>query len=995
MSKRKNGEERGEEVIGGANKKIKTAHSGAAEPKKRRTSQELAHNTERNNVPTNRGLRISRKFARKESWRARRQQKAEVAGEKNHTQDSTRKSPPKKTKQHSRRKESGWQVSDAVGGYLVDFDAVFSVDDKYLLLAYKSSIRIYDTSTSLLIRTLSASTKQSGITAFTLSASNPSQLYVALSQGLIEKWDWAEGHRLGKWTINSQISDITVVSQTSHNMEEDLVYTVDGRAGSWMITAHRLQLGKGPQQTETHTLYKSAESISSFKVLESGSVVIASMGSRLLLGNVASPQVSALKDVKYAWREVTCPEWITTFDARISGGQEEAVGGGTIKAGSKSPISLNIVTGGVRGSIYIYRDLLANLIQKERKKHMPTPVAQHLHWHRTGVGAVKWSADGNYIISGGGETVLALWQLDTGQKQLLPHLSAPIESVVVSPSGVSYAIRLADNSAMVMSTAELQPTVSVPGIQIAASRPPDIQVPNLPRVIEPTNSLSMYRRPAAAVSRSSVGQLLLAVPGELSSRVGIPGTKNAAYLQTLDIGSGSQASRQALTRTKVTDKNIGPEANTIEEPNVVLLQTSHDGQWVAMVEEWTPPRQDILFVATDEQDTIEKQLLHMEIYLKFWQRDEVSQQWELVSRIEAPHHSRHHSSQSPGRIFDLLEDPSSAGFSTIGDDGMVKIWRPKIRYRDGIKVKSREGQSLVTWSCRRVIPLTASSKVENRGGSKFTARLALSTDGSLLVAGYQSLTSSSLYLIDTESGNIRIVRPDIFAGPLIGIGIIDRYLIALAENLVVWDIIDDRLQYEIAIPSYGLSSRKRVNAMHFAVDQQSKNFAVAIPEIAKVGSETKIGSRLAVFYPTHFTPISVTSLPQTLIALLPLEQKRGYVTIDSAAEIRSLTPSSQLPSLSMDEKEQPARQNSLENMYSTSIGTLLDISKNRAPNALILTGSPESVDTLLADSLDNDMLIVRQHELAEIFDLGNPHALPSITILFEQVAGLFLKNLSA
>ncbi|MCJ1288352.1 hypothetical protein MMC26_007707 [Xylographa opegraphella] len=992
MSKRKYRTARDEQEVGGASKKLKTADSGEAEPIVGSINQESAHKTDGHTVSTNRGLKNKGRFARKQSRKASRKRKVGAAGKKENTQQTPRTSPPKETKQHSRRKESGWQVSDAVGGYLVDFDPVFSIDDKYLLLAYRSSIRVYGVHTSLLIRTLSISTKQNGITAFALSASNPSQLYIALSQGLVEKWDWKVGQRLGKWTINSQISNITVASQISHNVEEDLVYTVDGRAGSWLITAHHLRLGKGLHQTEAHTLYKSTEPISSFKVLESGSVVIASVGRCLILGNIASPQASALQNMKYTWREVTCPELITSFDVRIGSGHKEAVGGGTSKASPQSPTCVNIATGGLRGSVYVYIDLLAYLVQKERKKNMPIPVARHLHWHRTGVGAVKWSADGNYIISGGGETVLTLWQLDTGQKQLLPHLSARIEGVVVSPSGNSYAIRLADNSAMVVSTAELQPIVSVPGIQVAAHRPPSLQVPDLSRITELTDRHFIFRRPAAAISRSSADQLLLAVPGELLSHVGISGPKNAAYLQTLDIRSGSQASRQALTRTKVTDKNIGPEANFIEEPNVVLLQTGHDGQWLATVEEWTPPRQDIHFLARDEQDTIEKQISQMEIYLKFWQRDAVSQQWELVSRIEAPHHSSDHSSQSIGRILDLLEDPSCSGFSTAGDNGTVKIWRPKLRYRDGVKVKSRKGQSLVTWSCRRDIPLTVLRKVEYGGNSKITARLAQSTDGSLLVAGYQSVSSSSLHLIDIASGNVRTVRSDIFAGPLIGLGLIDRYLIVLAENLVVWDIIDDRIQYETTIRSYGLSSRRQIDAMHFAVDQQSKNFAVAIPEITKFGSETRIRSRLAVFEPTQLTPISMKSLPQTLIALLPLEQMCGYVTIDTAAEVRTLTPNPHRLSLLVEQKAQPARQNNLENSYNISIGTLLDQPRNSAPNALLLNGSPESVDTLLVDSPGDDVLIVRQRELTEIFDSGNPLALPSITALFEQVVGLFLKK---
>ena len=591
------------------------------------------------------------------------------------------------------------------------------------------------------------------------------------------------------------------------------------------------------------------------------------------------------------------------------------------------------------------------------------------------------------------ETVLVLWQLDTGQKQYLPHLSAPIESVVVSPSGAFYAVRLADNSAMVLSTTELQPMVSVSGIQFATSRSPTTQVPNIPRVSEPADGFSMFRRPAAAISKSSPGQLLLAVPGAFSSRVSILGTQSAAYLQTLDISSGSQASRQALTRTKVTDKNIGPESNTIEEPNVVLLQNSHDGQWLATVEEWNPPRQDILFLSTDKQDFIEEQISHIEIYLKFWQWHDVSKQWELVSRIEAPHHRSEYSSRATGRILDLVEGPSSSGFATIADDGLVKFWRPKIRYRDGIKVKNRVGQSLTTWSCRQAIPLTALDQLEDHDRSKATAKIALSSDGSLLVAGYQSPSSSSLYLIDTESGDIRVVRPDLCSGFLIGLGIIDQYLITLADNLVVWDIVADSILYEVATNAYGLSNRSQINAKYFAVDQQAKNFVVAIPEIAKSGPTTKIGSHLAVFDPAHSIPIYVTALPRTLVALLPLEQKRGYVTIDSAAGVRTLTPTLQLPSLSKEEKEQPTQPNALEDIYRTSIGTLLENTKISGLNTLLIAGPSNSADSMV-DVGDDDVVVVGQHELAEFFEGGNPLALPSVTTLFEQVAGLFSKKLT-
>ena len=44
-------------------------------------------------------------------------------------------------------------------------------------------------------------------------------------------------------------------------------------------------------------------------------------------------------------------------------------------------------------------------------------------------------------------------------------MAATIQNVVVSPTGTSYAVQLADNSAMVLSTSELKPVVNIAGIQ--------------------------------------------------------------------------------------------------------------------------------------------------------------------------------------------------------------------------------------------------------------------------------------------------------------------------------------------------------------------------------------------------------------------------------------------------------------------------------------------------------------------------------------------------
>jgi NET1-associated nuclear protein 1 (U3 small nucleolar RNA-associated protein 17) len=52
-----------------------------------------------------------------------------------------------------------------------------------------------------------------------------------------------------------------------------------------------------------------------------------------------------------------------------------------------------------------------------------------LQWHAAAVGAITFSSDGNYLLSGGVEAVLVLWSLVSGgtaAKQFLPRLGAPI-----------------------------------------------------------------------------------------------------------------------------------------------------------------------------------------------------------------------------------------------------------------------------------------------------------------------------------------------------------------------------------------------------------------------------------------------------------------------------------------------------------------------------------------------------------------------------------------
>ena len=588
---------------------------------------------------------------------------------------------------------------------------------------------------------------------------------------------------------------------------------------------------------------------------------------------------------------------------------------------------------------------------------------------------------------------MVIWQLDTGQKQFLPHLSAPIESLVVSPSGSSYAVRIADNSTMVLSTVELSATVSIPGIQVPTAKRTTVKIPDLPRISEHTEVFSMSRRSAAAMSKHTPGHLLLSVPGVSSSRASTATVAKSAYLQTFDVKSGSQAARQALTRTKVTDKSMGPESNEIEEPSVVLIQTSHDGQWLATVEEWIPPRRDVQFMAPEKGSIIEEQKSRIEVYLKFWVWLRESKHWELTARIESPHYSTISSPRSLGIVLDLVEDPSSTGFATVGDDGLVKIWRPRSRYRDGVKVYGKDGQPLISWSCNQVIALPTLSGTTLRDDFQIVARQAFSVDGSLLVVGHQSSSGSLLFMINVENGTIRSVRSDIISGSLIGVGIVGRYLIVLANCLTVWDIVDDQLNYEIMLRSHGISTRNQNSIWHLAIDQEARTFAVAIPEFANTKSGTRLRSQVGVFDPAHPKPLFLSDLPRPLRTLLPSMQHGGYLTIDTTAEVRTVARTLQLPVSQDEEKPKSDTLSTLDNIYGNKGAGLLEGTQGGDVNFSKLMIQSKAVSHSSGE--DQDRVLVRQQDLTELFDTNHSFALPSVTSIFEQVVGLFSRKLAA
>ena len=591
---------------------------------------------------------------------------------------------------------------------------------------------------------------------------------------------------------------------------------------------------------------------------------------------------------------------------------------------------------------------------------------------------------GNYVISGGQETTLVLWQLETERRQYLPHLGTAIENVVVSPFGSSYGVRLADNSAMILSTTELRPTFSIAGIQAPAVQQQRLPLPFVPTVTAATQkkSADLSSKIPACASLTGPGRLLVAVPPASASKQSSMAPAKASYLQTFDVGSGHQISRQALTRTKVTTLNMGPEANMIEEPDVSHIQTSSDGEWLASIDEWRPPERDLEPFAFDQIRLSEETVLREEIYLKFWSWNVDTKMWELTSRIDNPHASPACDHYDRGGVLDLVSDPSSVSFATIGGDCIVKTWRPAIRRRNGLEVKGKDGKSLRTWYCQNVTPLEVSDFANKTGLTG--AKLAYSQDGSVIAASLQLSIASPIYIIDTQSGEIQSVHTGLYAGPLIGLGIVHKFLVTLSDELCVYDLVNEKLQYGIELAAHGVSPAKRSILSHLAVDADESIFAIAIPHIAK----SKLESKVAVFDTTDATPQFLKHLPGEITTLVSAPGRREFYAIDSAAQVRSITPGRSValaPMVLPEDKVAPAR--GLSDLFGSGrkVQTGGDSSKDAG-----LTVTKFGSVTRAPGVEREGPRVVRQDRLAEVFDAGEAYALPPVTDLFEQVAMLYI-----
>jgi NET1-associated nuclear protein 1 (U3 small nucleolar RNA-associated protein 17) len=542
---------------------------------------------------------------------------------------------------------------------------------------------------------------------------------------------------------------------------------------------------------------------------------------------------------------------------------------------------------------------------------------------------------------------------------------------------------------MVLSVAELKPTANIAGIQTSVIDSGEIVESQVRRLEEERDGQPFVQRTPAVISLANPSQLLVGVGQTQEISPSNPLVSSVPYLQIFDLGSGNNVSRQTLTRSNETNVNITPTAHRISEPRVIHMKVSFDGKWLATVDEWTPPKRDVDFIGHQGKDLDDERRRRREVYLKFWHWGNDNDAWELVSRIDVPH-TLSGSSYGAGRVLDLAADPSSPRFSTLGEDGIVRIWSMKTRKRDGVVVRGKNGQALRNWDCQHSISIGKPELYISSEKQKYPANgcVAFSEDGSLLAAACGD--DGLLHLLDPESGVIRVTQSGLFDGDIINAEFLGQDLITLSDNLQLYDVVSEEVRYSIKLGKSvrNLSVSQKNEMMHLAVDWKSRTFAIALPGNFNGRSDQSLLStsgELAIFEQDNQEPVLEQSFPNLITSLLPAVGSDGYLVLDASAELRT---ASRKGSQAVTTQAQSTSALQLDKVEESN-GDLLRLVEDEVEEVEDVLPSSQTLDV---DNEDDETPVVTQQQLTKIFDVGPSFALPPMDELFYQVAELFISK---
>ncbi|KAF9225467.1 WD40 repeat-like protein [Gyrodon lividus] len=513
---------------------------------------------------------------------------------------------------------------------------IFTKDGSHFFSVVGSNIKIHSTSSGKVISTLPRSQDEGHteiITSATLSAQNTFQLITASLDGTIKIWDFLEGVLLRTIGLDQpihhvctheKIRDHVFVAAIKNKTRNPSTSQNPARSGHSTKAQDEscivLRVSLKTQGTSNPTkAQKPSQVIPIGKTRATAGLAVSASGERLIAIAGHKAYVAQIFNLKSGFTKFVSPEVLTCLAVH--------------------PSEDYFATGDAKGVVRLWYCLDPNLVKVvgvEKKSQTST-----LHWHAHAVSSMAFTPNGAYLLSGGEESVMVIWQLHSGKREFVPRVGSPIKNIVVSPARIAeeeYLLGLADASYVFVSSSTLKLSRVFTRIKldpgVAGSLPSSSSTP------------LAFHRPSET----------LVLPSSHPSSLQTYSPSTFTLVAELEVSLSNRVSRR--------------DEKVLEPARVERAVISSGGEWMATI---------------DRREGDE--FIRGEIYLKFWYWDKKRAFWILNTRIDRPH--------GLARVTSLSFSPGMEDVQvvTTGEDGNVKAWRTR-------SVRDKKGKEELSWTSR-------------------------------------------------------------------------------------------------------------------------------------------------------------------------------------------------------------------------------------------------------------------------------------------------------
>ncbi|KAI9144043.1 quinon protein alcohol dehydrogenase-like superfamily [Paraphysoderma sedebokerense] len=588
-------------------------------------------------------------------------------------------------------------LSKVSGGQLSAFPAVFSADNNYFILPTSNSMKLFSLSGSL-VRTISppdaAGSHSATITSVSRHLTNKFQLFSASLDGCLKLWDINDGGLLKTWNVRTPISNFKIHPKEHHIIYISTTKTSFSPGGSkpkLNSIIYRYNLKTNCMKRLLKTRYASGMDISS-----NGDWIVVTAKSKLHVGHIHRPEKGKKEDsAEVSWR------WFES-DTRLE----------TVVC---HPIEPSVATADEKGVIKLWRCLeKSSDVSKEGDvKLSPAPVTTIHHWHSSSLSSLAFTPSGEYLLSGGAESVLVVWQLQTGYKQFIPRLGSEILSVSVSGDGGLFCVGMVDNGVRIVSAEGMRVRGGVIGVKFGNT------IESGATVLDKDHSATLpFTFGAGLLAHPKTGHVVLN---------GSPGT-----LQFYNAVNDSH-----VTELEIIPRNHLPSTDAVNPPSLPTIthaSFSLNGTYLATI------------------SVIHHTSTHKTTTLHIFKLNKNMGKFELNVKADNPHGSGDISSIRFGRYpseSDELADDESCVLVTCGlTDRRFRLWTPT-EVTERRRVVSPMNSVSNTWESIGVIKFRCKSTGYFR--DLIPSDSSVSHDGSLLCVAFGKLltiwTPSKLALL--------------------------------------------------------------------------------------------------------------------------------------------------------------------------------------------------------------------------------------------------------